>query len=69
MNELWSSVTAIALAIVGVAVLAVIVGKNSNTSGVISAASSGFSGALSTALSPITGASSSNNILSSFPIS
>ena len=46
---------AIGLAIVGVATLAVIVSKNSNTSGVLSAGGSAFSSALGTALSPITG--------------
>ena len=50
---------AIGLAIVGVATLAVIVSKNSNTSGVLSAGGSAFSSALGTALSPITGSTNS----------
>lgn len=58
MNEsLITSVVTVATAIVGVAVLAVLVSKQSNTSGVIQSAGSAFSGALSAAVSPITGSS------------
>ena len=64
----WGSLTAIALAIVGVATLAVVVSKNGNTTNVISATSSAFTTGLATALSPITG-SGAGNSLSSFPIS
>ena len=42
MNELWSGVVTILTAIVGVAILAVIVSKNANTSGVISAGGNAF---------------------------
>lgn len=59
------SLTAIVLAIIGVATLAVIVSKNANTTGVIGAASSAFTAGLGVALSPITSSSSG----SSFPIS
>lgn len=56
MNEsLVNAVVSIAVAIVGVAVLAVIVSKNANTAGVISAASGGFAQDLGVAVSPITG--------------
>jgi hypothetical protein len=43
----------ILIAIVGVAMLAVLVSKSSNTSGVITAGTGGFANALCTALSPI----------------
>jgi hypothetical protein len=43
----------ILIAIVGVAVLALLVSKSSNTSAVLSASSGGFRDALCTALSPI----------------
>lgn len=43
----------IATAIVGVAFLAVLVSRSSNTTGVLSAGSGGFAQALCTALSPI----------------
>lgn len=56
MNEsLVNAVVSIAVAIVGVAVLAVIVSKNANTAGVISAASGGFAKDLGVALSPVKG--------------
>jgi hypothetical protein len=41
--------------IIGVAVIALLVSRQANTSAVIGASASGFSGALCTALSPITG--------------
>ncbi len=55
MGKIGEQVTVIAIAIVGVAVLAVILSKNSNTTGVLSAAGAGFSQALAAALSPVTG--------------
>lgn len=56
MNEsLVNAIVSIAVAIVGVAVLAVIVSKNANTAGVISAASGGFAQDLGVAVSPVTG--------------
>ena len=58
MNELWSGVVTILTAIVGVAILAVIVSKNSNTSGVISAGGSAFAQDIGAAVSPVTGGSS-----------
>lgn len=61
MGKIGEQISVIVLAIIGVAVLAVIVSKNSNTTNVIKAAAQGFSGSLSAALSPITGASTMNN--------
>lgn len=52
-SEIIGAVVSIALAIVGVAVLAVIVSRNSNTTGVIDSATRGFTSSLSTALSPV----------------
>lgn len=57
MGQLGNSIAAIATAIVGLAVLAVIVSRNANTAGVISSAGSAFSGAIGAAVSPITGGS------------
>lgn len=45
----------IALAIVGVATLAVLVSRNANTTGVINSGSSAFNTALATAEGPVTG--------------
>jgi hypothetical protein len=55
MNSVSEQVVTVAVAIVGVATLAVLVSRNSNTAGVIQAAGSAFSNALSVAVSPITG--------------
>ena len=76
-KELFGTLSAVALAIVGVAVIVVLVSKNANTSGVISASGSAFSQALATAISPVTGSGGgynsawngiSGSALSSFPI-
>lgn len=50
---------AILTAIIGVAIIAVLVSKNSNTSGVLSAGGSAFSNIIKTAISPVTGGGSS----------
>ncbi len=50
MNEIIHDVTGIAMAIVGVAILYVLVSPDNKTSQVISSASQGFSYALATAM-------------------
>jgi hypothetical protein len=55
MNQLVNSMTVLLSAIIGVAILSVLVSKNSNTTGVIGAASTGFEGILGAAEGPITG--------------
>lgn len=50
MNDIMRDITAIATAIIGVAILTVLVKQGNNTTGVINAAASGFSTALSTAM-------------------
>jgi uncharacterized membrane protein YbjE (DUF340 family) len=57
-EQLITSVVTILTAIVGVAIIAVLVSKNANTAGVIGAGAGGFSQSLATALSPVTGAQS-----------
>ena len=54
-DNLIASVTSVLLAIVGVAIIAVLVSRNANTAGVIQAGAGGFSQSLGTALSPVTG--------------
>jgi hypothetical protein len=54
-DSLVTAMVTVLMAIVGVAIIAVLVSKNANTTGVISAGAGGFSQALSTALSPVTG--------------
>lgn len=55
MNAATEAVVSIATAIVGVAILAVLVSKNSNTTGVLQAAGTAFSSALGVATGPVTG--------------
>lgn len=55
MNEMTNAVVTIATAIVGVAILSVLVSRNANTAGVLSAGGSAFAQALSAATAPVTG--------------
>lgn len=57
MDGVMDRVATIAVAIIGVATLAVLVSKNAATSQVITSAGKAFSGALSVAVSPVTGGS------------
>lgn len=54
-DKLIESVTTIGVAIIGIAIIAVLVSRQANTSGVISAAGSAFGADISAAVSPITG--------------
>lgn len=56
-DQLITSVVSIATAIVGVAIIAVLVSRQANTSGVISSAGSAFAQDLGVAVSPVTGGS------------
>ena len=53
MNNITESIVTILVAIIGVAILAVIVSRKSNTAGVIQAAASGFGNILGVAVNPI----------------
>ncbi len=50
MNEMFGDVTSVAMAIVGVAIIAVLVSSKNNTSQVIQASSSGFANVLGVAM-------------------
>jgi len=54
-EQLITSIVTVLTAIIGVAIIAVLVSKNANTTGVISSGGSAFSSILGTALSPVTG--------------
>jgi len=56
MNQLTETAASIGLAIIGVAILALLVSRRSNTAGVIGALGASFSNALGVATSPVTGA-------------
>jgi hypothetical protein len=66
-HDFWGTLSVVALAIVGVASLAVIVSKNANTTGVITASGNAFTNALGVAVSPVTG-TSGNPSSTVFPI-
>lgn len=55
MGRVGEEVATIAVAIVGVAILAVLVSKKADTANVITAAGKAFGGALGVAVSPING--------------
>ena len=54
-DQLITSVVTVVTAIIGVAILAVLVSRNSQTVNVVKAASTGFATDLGAALSPLTG--------------
>lgn len=55
MNDFWNGIVSIAIAIVGVATLAVLVSKNANTGNILTSAGTAFSGALTAAEGPVLG--------------
>ncbi len=58
MNEIFKDITGVAMAIVGVAIIAVLVSQRSQTSNVIRSASGGFANVLGVAMGGAGGASS-----------
>ena len=60
-DKILTSVVAVITAIIGVAIVAVIVSKSSNTSGVLGAGGSAFSSILGTALKPVGGFSNNSS--------
>jgi hypothetical protein len=54
-NELITSITTIVLAIVGLAIVATLVSKSANTSGILSAGGTSLGKALQAAEAPVTG--------------
>lgn len=50
MNDIFKDLTGVAMAIVGVAIIAVLVSNSNNTTGVINASSSGFAQVLGVAM-------------------
>ena len=55
MSEFWKEITTIATAIIGLAIVAVLVSRNANTANIVSASTSGFAQTLSAATAPVTG--------------
>lgn len=57
-NELITSIVTVMTAIVGLAIIAVLVSKNAQTPQVISAGGSAFTSSIAAAVSPVTGGGS-----------
>lgn len=57
MNSFMEGVATIALAVIGLAIVAVIVSRNSNAAGIIRAGASGLANNIGVAISPVTSAS------------
>lgn len=55
MSQLTEMLLTIAMGVIGLATLAIIISKNSNTAGVIQASASGFGNVLGVATAPVTG--------------
>lgn len=62
MNNITEGVVTIATAIIGLAIVAVLVSRNAQTPSVIQSAASGFNNALGVAEAPVTGAGYSPNL-------
>lgn len=60
-DELLTSLVTVATAIIGVAILAVLVSKNANTTGVISSFAGGLAQDLAAATAPVTGGGGISN--------
>lgn len=75
MNQLTEALVTIVTAIIGVAILSVLVSNRSNTAGVLGAFGQSFSNMLSAATGPVTGKAATPNVggngnmfsLSNFP--
>ena len=63
-DQLIASVVTVATAIVGLAIIAVLVSKQANTAGVVQAGGSAFAQDLEAAVSPLTGGSGITNFAS-----
>jgi len=53
VSEFWGGIVAVVIAIIGIAALAVLVSKQANTAGVLTAGGGALSNLLQTALSPV----------------
>lgn len=62
MNGAMEQITTVAIAITGVAILAVLVSRKANTSQVIQSAGQAFSTGLAVAVSPVTGSNVNINL-------
>jgi PRD1 phage membrane DNA delivery len=61
MDHFWTSLVTVATAIIGVAIIAVLVSNRAQTAGVIGAATTGLANDITAAVAPVSGASASVN--------
>jgi hypothetical protein len=61
MDHFWTSFVTVATAIVGVAIIAVLVSSKANTANVVTSAGNAFANDLTAAVAPVSGASASVN--------
>lgn len=54
-SDLGTALVSVLMAVIGVAIIAVLVSSNAQTAAVLNAGGNAFSGVLGTALSPVTG--------------
>jgi hypothetical protein len=65
-EQLFTTVTSIALAVIGLALVAVIVSKNANTGGVLTSAGSALAKDIGAAVAPVTGMGFTGSFTPSF---
>lgn len=65
MDQFWTSIVTIVTAIVGIAIIAVLVSNRAQTANVIQAGSQGLANDISAAVSPVTGSAATPNVGSS----
>ena len=64
MSEIGSAITSIIMAVIGVAIIAVLVSSKAQTGSVLQAGGTAISSVLGSALSPVTGSSGVGNLAS-----
>jgi hypothetical protein len=65
VNDFGKTMSELAAGVIGIAIIAVLVSRNAQTSGVIQSMASGFTNILATVVSPVTGGKV--NVNSSYP--
>ena len=57
MSDFWKEITTILTAIVGLAIVAVLVSRNANTANIVGTSGQAVTGLINAAVSPVTGSS------------
>jgi hypothetical protein len=65
MSEGLTVISALASAVIGLAIISVIVSKNANTASVISSAATGFGNIIHAAVQPVSGSGTGGNLANS----